>query len=411
MSNGKWSSSVVEKKVMAQLSHLNDMTQGFSQFEKSTFERRCEVGSQWLNDNGFDAVYLHPGSNLFYFTGLQWGASERMVAGVLTRTGQVFYVSPAFEIDTLKDYWQLPGDVFSWEEHEHPGKCLQGALEQCGVKAGKIAVDPMTPLFLFDQIRDGLGADWDPCSAAQLIDQTRGRKSKEEIDLIRRSHQMTAAVIEAAKNILTPGISTTEVTSFINQAHRAVGADKSYFCIVLFGVATSFPHGVKDPQILKEQDWVLIDTGCRLHGYHSDITRTFPFGEPSDEQRSAWEVEKRAQIAGMAAVKPGVACCAADDAARASLENDGFGPGYQLPGLPHRTGHGCGLDIHEAPYLVRGNEQPMEPGMVFSCEPMLVVPDKFGVRLEDHFYVTEAGAEWFTRPAPSIDQLFEDGTF
>ncbi len=406
-----WSSKEIENKVTDQLSKLGDMTEGFSQFDASTFKKRCEVACGWLSENGRDAVYLHPGDNLFYFTGLKWSASERMVAGVLTRSGELFYISPAFEIDTLKDYWQLPGEIFAWEEHEHPGKCLKAALKANDLSSGKILVDPLTPLFMFDLINEGLGEDWQVSSSTALVDQTRGRKSKEEIDLIRRSHQMTAAVIEAAKNILTPGISTTEVTAFINQAHRAVGADSSYFCIVLFGVATSFPHGVKDPQILKQRDWVLIDTGCRLHGYHSDITRTFAFGEPTDEQRSAWEVEKRAQIAGMAAAKPGVACSSPDDAARASLESDGFGPGYQLPGLPHRTGHGCGLAIHEAPYLVKGNEQPMEPGMVFSCEPMLVVPDKFGVRLEDHFYVTEDGAEWLTRPAPSIDQLFEDGTF
>jgi Xaa-Pro dipeptidase len=387
------------------------MSAGFEPFGKAVFEERCQRAIGWLNDHGYDALYLHPGNNLSYFTGLKWHPSERMVAGVLTRSGELFYVSPAFEIDTLKDYWELPGKIVAWEEHEDPGISLRDGLRERQLNSGKIAVDPVTPLFMFDLIRSGLADGWQADSATALIDQTRGRKSVEEIALIRRSHQMTAAVIDAAQKILEPGISTTEVTAFINQAHRAVGADGSFFCIVLFGVATSFPHGVKEPQILGERDWVLIDTGCRLQGYHSDITRSFAVGEPTDEQRAAWEVEKRAQIAGMSAARPGVACAAVDDAARASLQQDGYGPGYQLPGLPHRTGHGCGLDIHEAPYLVAGNQQPMEPGMVFSCEPMLVVPDKFGIRLEDHFYVTDEGAEWFTRPAPSIDQLFEKDTY
>jgi Xaa-Pro dipeptidase len=175
---------------------------------------------------------------------------------------------------------------------------------------------------------------------------------------------------------------------------------------VLFGLASSFPHGVKDPQILKNNDWVLIDTGCLLFGYNSDITRSYAFGQSTQRQRFAWQCEKQAQIAAFDAAQLGRPCEAADFAARASLTAQGFGPEYQTPGLPHRTGHGCGLDIHEAPYLVKGDQTPLQVGMVFSNEPMLVLPGEFGVRLEDHFYMTENGPKWFTTPSHSVDDPF-----
>ena len=163
---------------------------------------------------------------------------------------------------------------------------------------------------------------------------------------------------------------------------------------------------MKDPQFLKQDDVVLIDTGCQLHGYNSDITRTYVFGEASDEVRAAWLSEKNAQQAAFDAAQINVACQDVDAAARVSLEADGFGPGYDLPGLPHRTGHGIGLDIHEWPYLVGNDTTPLAKGMCFSNEPMLVIPGKFGIRLEDHFYMTDAGPQWFTQPSHSIDDPF-----
>jgi Xaa-Pro dipeptidase len=218
---------------------------------------------------------------------------------------------------------------------------------------------------------------------------------------------MTLEVHRAAASMLKPGIVTTEVVEFIDEAHRKVGAPAgSFFCIVLFGVATSFPHGVKDPQTLKENDWVLIDTGCLLDGYNSDITRSFAFGDPTERHREIWNVEKAAQIAAFDAAKLGDACEVCDQAARDVISAAGYGPDYQLPGLPHRTGHGCGLNIHEGPYLVRGETTLLEPGMVFSNEPMMVMPGEFGVRLEDHFYMADDGPVWFTQPSHSIDDPF-----
>ena len=175
---------------------------------------------------------------------------------------------------------------------------------------------------------------------------------------------------------------------------------------MLFGQASSYPHGVKNPQTLQPGDVVLVDTGCKVHGYLSDITRTYVFGEATEQQKTIWQVEKQAQIAAFNAAKVGATCGDVDKAARDYIASQGLGPDYQLPGCPHRTGHGIGLDIHEWPYLVKDNPEPLAPGMCFSNEPMLVVPEQFGVRLEDHFYVTESGPKWFTEPAFSIDNPF-----
>jgi Xaa-Pro dipeptidase len=190
-------------------------------------------------------------------------------------------------------------------------------------------------------------------------------------------------------------------------AHRACGADNgSTFCAVQFGVASAYPHGVPGEQSLADGDLLLIDTGCQIDGYHSDITRTYVFGAPSAEHRRIWAIEHEAQAAAFAAVKPGVPCEAIDQVAREVLQRHGLGPDYALPGLPHRTGHGIGLSIHEGPYLVRGDTTPLAVGMCFSNEPMIVLPDQFGVRLEDHFHVTPNGAAWFTTPSAAIDRPF-----
>jgi Xaa-Pro dipeptidase len=218
---------------------------------------------------------------------------------------------------------------------------------------------------------------------------------------------MTLEVHKAAAQILRPGISTAEVTAFIDRAHRAVGAPAgSYFCIVLFGEDTAYPHGVANPKVLEDGDMVLIDTGCQLEGYNSDITRSYVFGDPTERQREIWNLEKTAQAAAFAAARPGASCGSVDDAARKILEAAGLGPDYALPGLPHRTGHGIGLDIHEWPYLVRGNDTPLATGMCFSNEPMICIPGEFGIRHEDHFYMTDDGPQWFTEPAHSVDDPF-----
>ena len=404
MSNG--TVGVGGKTIEQSLSELSDMTSGVPKIATEEFTQRLEKLQSLMRENNVGAVYLHAGTNLYYFTGLKWGASERMVAAIVPAEGDIVYIAPKFELDTLRDYWKIPAEIFAWEEHESPYALLGSVLKSMNALDKKFLIDEIAPYFIVHGIKTA-NPDLQLGHAQPLTQALRSRKSTAEINLIRRAHEMTLAVHAAAASILKPGITTPEVVEFIDKAHRIVGAPAgSFFCIVLFDVGTSFPHGVKDSQTLRDNDWVLIDTGCLLDGYNSDITRSFCFGEPTEAHRVAWDAEKAAQIAAFDAAKIGEPCEVCDNAARASLQSAGYGPDYELPGLPHRTGHGCGLDIHEGPNLVRGEMTPMDVGMVFSNEPMLVIPDQFGVRLEDHFFMTDSGPEWFTEPSHSIDDPF-----
>ncbi|MEF2034791.1 metallopeptidase MdpA [Pseudomonas aeruginosa] len=372
----------------------------------ASYRARIAAAQAWMGEHGIAAAYLHAGSNLRYFSGVQWHPSERLVGALLPAEGALEYLAPAFEEGTVRDFQVVDGAIHTWEEHQDPYRLLLDRLEALGVgERSTVALCPSLPFGMFERLRQQApGRNF--VSAAPLIDQGRMRKSAEELALMQRAKDMTLEVQKAAASILREGISTTEVAEFIHQAHRKVGAPGSTFCIVLFGAASAFPHGVKHAQVLKDGDMVLIDTGCQVHGYQSDITRSYVFGTPSARQREFWGMERDAQLAAFEAARLGQPCEAVDAAARRSLEANGLGPDYRLPGLPHRTGHGIGMDVHEGPYLVRGDRTPLDVGMCFSNEPMICVPGEFGIRLEDHFYMTKEGPRWFTQPSPSIDDPF-----
>ncbi|HEY2751531.1 Xaa-Pro peptidase family protein [Phenylobacterium sp.] len=369
--------------------------------ERATRSRRAKV---LMAEIGADAMIIGAGPSLRYLAGVGWNPTERLVAMLLPREGGPTMVCPRFELGSLKASLGVEADIELWEEHESPYGLAADVLTRMGART--LAIDPALPFFAFDGLRLAAPAIA-MLNGAPVVDGCRMIKSTAELALMSQAKAMTLEVHRRAARILAPGITTTAVRRFIDQAHRALGADDgSTFCAVQFGVASAYPHGLPGEQRLERGDIVLIDTGCRVQGYHSDITRTYVFGEPSAAQRRVWEVEKGAQAAAFAAVRPGVACEEIDAVARGFLEAAGFGPGYELPGLPHRTGHGIGLAIHEAPYLVRGDRTPLQPGMCFSNEPMIVVPDTFGIRLEDHFYVTPEGAAWFTEPQLSLEEPF-----
>jgi Xaa-Pro dipeptidase len=347
---------------------------------------------------GADALLVNAGPSLRYFTGVSWGTTERLVALLLPVSGRPIMICPTFELGSLQAELVIDADIRLWEEDESPTDLVADAL----APGATLAVDP---LLNFGAARR-LGEKRAIVDGAPVIDGLRMRKSAAELALMQQAKDMTLEVHRRAARILSPGIRASEVKRFIDQAHRALGAAGSTFCAVQFGRATAFPHGLPGDQQLAENELVLIDTGTTVEGYHSDITRTYAFGTLSDEVRSLWALEKAAQAAAFDAVEPGAPCETVDAAARAVLEKAGLGPDYRLPGLPHRTGHGIGLAIHEPAYLVRGDTTPLAPGMCFSNEPMIVVPDRFGIRLEDHFHVTETGAQWFTQPQPSLDRPF-----
>lgn len=387
-----------------ELARLQDMTAGATPIEDDEFAARLARAQTLMQANGLDAIYLNAGTNLYYFTGTRWSASERLVGALVPATGAPRYIAPAFELGTLQGFLRVPGEVHCWEEHESPYQVCARLLADLG--AGAVGIDESAPFFIADGLRQA-APDCRFRSATPVTAGCRMRKSAAELALMQRAKDMTLEVHRATARILRPGITTTEVSAFIDAAHRQVGAPAgSYFCIVLFGPDSAFPHGVARPKPLDRGDMVLIDTGCQLHGYISDITRSYVFGEPNAQQRKIWDLEKAAQQAAFAAAQVGASCGSVDDAARAVLTEAGLGPDYALPGLPHRTGHGIGLDIHEWPYLVRGDDTPLAPGMCFSNEPMICVPGAFGVRHEDHFYMTEAGPRWFTQPAHSVDAPF-----
>jgi len=365
-------------------------------------EARLAKAQGLMAELGADALIVGAGASLRYFAGVGWGAAERLVAMLLPRSGAPVMICPAFEEGSLKASLGIEAALALWEEHESPYALAAKVLRDLGAR--RLAIDPALAFFMFDGLRSA-APDIETTSGAAVIDGCRMTKSPAELALMAQAKAMTLEVHRRTARILREGITTGEVRRFIDQAHRALGADDgSSFCAVQFGEASAYPHGVPGEQRLSEGDLVLIDTGCQVQGYNSDITRTYVFGEPSPEVLRVWEVEKRAQAAAFAAVRPGVLCEEIDAVARRALEAEGFGPDYRLPGLPHRTGHGIGLSIHEAPYLVRGDKTPLQPGMCFSNEPMIVVPGRFGVRLEDHFHVTEDGAAWFTPPQPAIDR-------
>jgi len=283
---------------------------------------------------------------------------------------------------------------------------LVDILNEKGVTNGNLALDEATPFFVSDGIAK-VAASYTITNAKQITAGCRMVKSDAEIAIIQVAMDITMEVHKAVARILHPGISAQTVTDFIHEAHIRYGIPTgSYFCIVLFGVDSSFPHGVKTPKNLEENEIVLVDTGCMLHDYISDVTRTYVYGEISNLQRKIWNLEKETQQAAFNAAQLGNTCAMVDIAARQTLEANGLGPDYNLPGLPHRTGHGLGLDIHEWPYIVRNDHTVLAPGMCFSNEPMICVPNEFGIRLEDHIYMTENEPKWFTQPAHTIEDPF-----
>jgi len=364
---------------------------------------RIEKARRLTRDAGADALLIGAGASLRYFAGVTWGASERLVAMLLPVSGDPILIAPAFELGSLEAELRIDVKLRLWEEDESPSDLVADALRETGAET--LAADPAMAFVLVDRIRHAAPA-LRIVDASPIVDGCRMFKSPAELALMQQAKNMTLDVQRRAAAILREGIAASAVRRFIDEAHRALGSAGSTFCIVQFGRSTAFPHGLPGDQQLAEGDIVLIDTGCAVEGYNSDITRTYVFGQPTDEQRRVWNLEQEAQQAAFDAVEPGRPCEDVDAAARAVLETAGLGPDYRLPGLPHRTGHGIGLSIHEAAYLVRGDRTPLQQGMCFSNEPMIVLPDRFGIRLEDHFHVTETGAAWFTEPSPSIDRPF-----
>ena len=367
-------------------------------------ERRARLDAlrALMESDGLAAVLLGATESLRYFTGLVWTPSERLTGAVVSASGGLAYLCPRFERDRVEQAIGIAGEILTWEEHEDPARLVADLLGP----VGRLGIDDQIPLFIYHNLVRAIPVER-LADAGRPINRLRRCKSPAELALLARAKAITLAVQERAWRGLEAGMRRSDLVRLIDAAHRTLGApDGSSFCLVSFGTDTALPHGGTADRVLQAGDVVLVDTGCRIDGYHSDITRTYVFGDPTPQFRAIWQLELAAQQAAFQAARPGVPCEAVDAAARACLAAAGLGPDYRLPGLPHRTGHGIGLDIHEAPHLVRGETTALAPGMCFSNEPMIVLPGQFGVRLEDHFYLTASGPRWFTPPAATLEAPF-----
>ncbi|MDQ5846725.1 MAG: Xaa-Pro peptidase family protein [Acidobacteriota bacterium] len=382
---------------------LKRMTAGVVPISLEERKARIEKARRLMRQHGIDAIYVESGSTMFYYTGVRWGQSERMFAVVIPRRGEIAWVCPKFEEERARELIKIGRDIRTWEEDESPYRRVAEILRDRGLRSGRVGMEERVRFFLYDGIRKTSPAvqfvSADPVTAG-----CRMFKSPAEIALLQRSNSIAIAAYKATYASMREGMTQGEFAGNCAAAFRALGVDGGVFCS--FGKYTAFPHGSTTPQELKEGDVVLMDGGCTVDGYQSDVTRTFVFGQSTQRQRDIWNLERRAQDAGFAAIKIGAPCESVDAAARKVITDAGFGPDYKVPGLPHRTGHGIGLDYHEWTNFVRGNKTPIQPGMCFSDEPTIVIYGEFGMRLEDCLYIAEDGPRFFTEQSPSIDQPF-----
>lgn len=396
------------KTVKEALASLTDMSQGIEDITVSEYQQRILKAQGAMKEQCVAAMFISPSSNLTYFTGIQWRATERLLGAIIPVEGPVIYIVPNFELSSFKQCIIVEGELVTWQEHENP--------YELAIKLFFLKLKPEYynwELALCGAMQHGMAkklADFEPnfkfSCADKITEPLRQIKSQAEILILKRVMEMTLAVQQAAASILSQGISSKDVVEFIDSAHKKVGATGSYFCLVLFAEASAIPHGIKGWQTLKSGDMVLIDTGCKFKGYTSDITRSYVFGIPTKRQKQVWNIEKELQEVAFNAARLHHTCASVDQQVRNRLLELGYGEEYSLPGVPHRTGHGIGLDIHEGPYLVGGDDTKLSVGMCFSNEPTICIPKQFGVRLEDHFYMTKTGPVWFTEPSKSLADPF-----
>ena len=367
-------------------------------------QARIEKAQRLMAESKLEALLLDCGTSLKYFTGISWWPSERTMVAIIPARGEVKYISPAFEAERLRELITIGKDVRVWEEHESPYKQIATAFKDMGIKSGNIGIEERLRFFIFDGVRKE-ASNLNYTSGDPVSMRCRLIKSSAEIALLQKANDITIAAYKAGVALLHEGMTPADFSAITADAHSRLGAEGGIG--VNFGEASAYPHGSIKPQHLKKGDIVLMDGGCQVEGYSSDISRTIVFGaEPAKRQREIWDLEKKSQAAGFAAAKIGDPCENVDMAARKVLTDAGFGPGYKIPGCPHRTGHGIGMDGHEWGNMVLGIKLPLQAGMCFSVEPTISIYGEFGVRLEDCAYMTPGGAKWFSQPSVSIDQPF-----
>ena len=387
---------------IARLQSMRDQATPISNEERIS---RVEKARQLMASHSLDAMLLTGGTSLIYFTGVQWGISERLFSVVIPRTGNAFSVCPAFEEGRAREQLSqgpLQGaDILTWEEHQSPYALVAAGLQDRNIATGSLGIEE-TVRFVFVEGVSKAAPTLKIETATPVTAGCRGRKDSHELDLMRLASAVTLKAYEAAYLAMTEGMTQNEFRGLVSLAHDRLGFSGS--AGVQVGENSALPHGSRTLQTIREGSILLIDGGCSAEGYRSDISRTFVLGRATDEMKQVFEIEHRAQTAALQAAKPGVEAQAVDAAARNVITEAMPGPDYKY--FTHRVGHGIGMDGHEWPYLVRGNTLKLEPGMTFSDEPGIYQPGKFGVRLEDDMVITEDGAELFTPQSPSLEDPF-----
>jgi Xaa-Pro dipeptidase len=357
-----------------------------------------------MQKNGIGSVIIEPGSSLDYFTGIEWHRNERLTAAVIPASGDPIIVTPFFEKPSVAEMLAIPAEIRTWNEDEEPLKFVADFLKERGVAGEPVGFEETDRYFIYDRLKKQLPG-LQAVSANPAVRDLRMIKTPAELALMQAANAITIVAMRRAGEAAKTGMTPDDFAQAINAATVAMGGSPE-FALVLIDEASALPHGSRKPQVVKAGSTILFDCGCTVHGYQSDISRTFVFGTPSAEQRKVWDQVHEGQQIAIRAAKAGVPAGSVDDAVRRAYESWGYGPGYKLPGLSHRTGHGIGMDGHEPVYLVHGETTPLAPGMCFSDEPGIYIPGKFGVRLEDCWYLTDAGPKFFTNPPPSIDNPF-----
>jgi Xaa-Pro dipeptidase len=341
----------------------------------------------------YDALFLAPGTSLYYFTGIRWGVSERLLGLVVPRSGDPIVVVPGFEEGRLREKLHFAADVRVWQEDQSPTKIAVAALAERGIRTGRIGIEETAAFTFFDHLR-AAGPGFECVSADAVTIGCRGKKSAHELELMRLACEATCDVFRAVHASVKEGMSQEDIGKLVEGGFSKMGLRGG--ALVLLGASAALPHGTIQPQKLKEGDVVLIDGGCMVDGYESDVTRTGVYGKPSEKVARVYEIVGKAQDAALDAARTGKLSGTVDDAARKVITDAGYGPDYKF--FTHRLGHGIGLDGHEHPYLVRGSKTVLEPGMTFSNEPGIYIPGEFGLRCEDDMVIAADGAAQLLTP-------------
>jgi Xaa-Pro dipeptidase len=388
---------------IAALKSMRDKASPISIAERQT---RLERARALMHQHALDAVMLTGGTSLDYFTGMKWGLSERLLAVVIPMRGNAFLVTPKFEQDrALEQAHSGPlgagTDVLAWEEDESPYELLAQGLRSRGISTGVLGIEETVRWQFSDGARHAL-PQMALASATPISAGCRVIKDAHEIALMRLAAQVTLTAYEAAWKSLREGMTQGDFSALVARAHTKLGFDGG--AGVQVGQYSALPHGSATPQVVREGSILLIDGGCKVEGYSSDLSRTFVLGKPTQKMKDVFEIVHRAQTVAVKTARPGLACGEVDTAAREVISDAGYGPGYRY--FTHRVGHGLGMDGHEWPYLVKGNALPLAPHMTFSDEPGIYIPGEFGVRLEDDMHILEDGAELFTPQSTSLERPF-----